>query len=133
VSSNADIVRRIVDHLNEHDRPGPEELHAPDMKFFTRGEAAGSPTRYDGFDGLVQAYTDIREIWAELRAEPIEMVEEGDVVVARFRFLLKSRAGVPLETEETWVYLIRDGRIQVIEQFGDRRDAFKAAGIPPAH
>lgn len=62
---NAGIVRRIAAHLNEHGRPGPEELHAPDVEFFTRREAAGTPTRYQGFDGLTRANEEIREVWDE--------------------------------------------------------------------
>jgi ketosteroid isomerase-like protein len=79
----------------------------------------------------VRATEDFREAWAEIQAEPIELIEDGDAVVAVFRFSLTSRAGVSLETEEGWAYWLSDGRIHRIEQHATREAALEAAGIEP--
>ena len=51
------------------------------------------------------------------------------IVVADFRFEIRSQGGVELETEEAWVYRFIRGKIARIEQYGTRVKALEAAGL----
>jgi ketosteroid isomerase-like protein len=125
---NADVVRRATDYFNETGEPGPMELHDPGVTFTTRGDL-GSKETYTGHQGLVEGTASFREVWAGINAHITELTEGDDVVVAVFRFDLRSQAGVDLEIEEAWAYWLRNGKIHRIEQHPTRQQALEAAGL----
>ena len=71
----------------------------------------------------------MRQVWAELHGEILEVVDSGEVVVSVIRWHLRGRSGVELDEVEGWVTWIRDGKITRIEQYGSRTEALEAAGL----
>ena len=70
-------------------------------------------------------------MWAELRWEPREFTDLGDVVVVETRIVaLGRRSEVPIEADETDVFWFRDGAIVRLQGFPTRAEAFQAAGQP---
>jgi ketosteroid isomerase-like protein len=125
---NVEVVRRIVEHVNETGEAGPLELYDPDITFTTRGEVGGSAT-FTGHQGLRRAEAMFAQVWAETHTTIVELIEGEDVVVAVVRIELRSQAGVSLEVEEAWAYWIRNGKLVRIEQHGAREKALAAAGL----
>ena len=71
----------------------------------------------------------MRQVWAKLHGEILEVVDSGEVVVSVIRWHLRGRSGVELDEVEGWVTWIRDGKITRIEQHGSRAEALEAAGL----
>jgi ketosteroid isomerase-like protein len=70
------------------------------------------------------------EIFEDMTLEPLEIVEEGDVVLLRGRVRARGAAsGVELEVESYVVYLLRDGLAYRVETYRDRDDAERSAGL----
>ena len=84
---------------------------------------------YRGLDGLRRGAASMRDVWAELRSEVLELIDGGDVVVSVIRWHLKARSGAELEEVESWVTWISNGKIARIEQHGPKAEALAAAGL----
>jgi ketosteroid isomerase-like protein len=128
--SNVEVVRRVIEHVNETGEAGPLELYDPEVTFTTRGDIGGTDT-FTGHAGLARAVQMFREAWAETNAHVIEVIEGDDVVVAIVSIELQSHAGVDLVVEEAWAYWLRDGKLVRLEQHGSRDQALDAAGLSP--
>lgn len=126
--ANVETIRRITDHFNANGELGPADAFDPEVTFRTRGDV-GSPQTYHGHEGLREAHADFGEAWSEIEVEPIELIDADDVLVAVFRFRVRSQAGLDLEIEEGWSYWFRDGGIARIEQHGTKQNALAAAGL----
>ena len=125
---NVEVVRRVVDYLNDTGEAGPLELYDAEVTFKTRGDVGG-PQIFSGHRGLVDAVATFREAWARTHRQIVELIEGDDVVVAVVRIELRSQAGIDLQVEEAWAYWLREGRLVRIEQHGSRRQALEAAGL----
>ena len=125
---NVEIVRRVIDHVNETGEAGPLELYDAEVTFTTRGDVGG-PETFSGHGGMAAAVDRFAEAWAKTTAHIIEVIEGDDVVVAVVRIELISQTGVELEVEEAWAYWLGDGKLTRIEQHGSRRKALEAAGL----
>jgi ketosteroid isomerase-like protein len=124
---NVEVVRRAIDHLNQTGEPdwGLYDAH---LIWTTRGDGPAHNT-YRGIEGLRKGTESLREAWADLNAELLEVIEVEDAVVAVLRWRLRAHSGVELETVEGWVTWIRDGRIARIEQHPGKQEALEAAGL----
>ncbi len=75
-----EIVRRAISHLNETGEPD-WDLYDPDLVWTTRADGPAHNT-YQGIDGLRRGTASLREVWAELHVEILEMIDGGDTVVS---------------------------------------------------
>jgi ketosteroid isomerase-like protein len=124
---NVEIVRRSISHLNERGEPD-WGLYDSDLVWTTRADGPAHNT-YRGIDGLRRGTESLREVWADIHAEILELIDGGDTVVCVLRWRLRAQSGVELETVEGWVTRIRDGRILRIEQHAGKREALEALGL----
>src|SRR3954452_8431258 len=126
--SNVEVVRRVIEHVNETGEAGPLELYDPEVTFTTRGDIGGTDT-FRGHSGLVRAVDMFGEAWARTKARVIDIIEGDDVVVAVVSIELRSHAGIDLVVEEAWAYWLRDSKLVRIEQHGTLEQALDAAGL----
>jgi len=124
---NVEVVRRVIDYVNETGEAGPLDVYDPQVAFTTRGDVG--TTTFTGHQGMADAIANFGEAWAETATHIIELIDSDDVVVAVLRFDLRSHAGVELEVEEAWAYWLRDGKLTRIEQHGSREKALEAGGL----
>ena len=124
---NVEIVQRAVGHINATGEPD-WRLYDPELIWTTRPDGPAHFT-YRGLDGLRRGTESLREVWAEVNGEVIEVVEQSDVVVSVIHWHLRGHSGVELEVEEGWATWLRHGKITRIEQHGSRQDALEAAGL----
>ncbi len=113
--------------LNETGKPD-WDLYVADVVWTTRPDGPARFT-YRGLDGLRRGTASMRQVWADLRAEILELIESGDAVVSVIRWHLQGQSGVELDEIEGWVTWIRDGKIARIEQYGSKNEALEAAGL----
>jgi ketosteroid isomerase-like protein len=84
-----------------------------------------------GRDALRRFFTqDIAEGLDEFRAEPVSFEDLGDSVLVLSRY--SGRGGSSgMEIEQTFwtVYMLRNGKIASMRDFGSREEALEAAGV----
>ena len=126
--TNADVLRRALDHFSETGAP-LLELYDPEIVFVTRSELGHST--YEGLDGLQRVIRSFREVWGDsTRGEILEVVDGGDVLVLLIRFQIRGvTSGAELTADEGWACWMRDGRIARIEQYGSKAQALEAAEL----
>jgi ketosteroid isomerase-like protein len=71
----------------------------------------------------------MRQVWAALHGEILEVVESADMVVSAIRWHLRAQSGVELDEVEGWVTWVREGKITRIAQYGSKAEALGAAGL----
>jgi ketosteroid isomerase-like protein len=137
LEENVEIVKRGYVAFREawdaNDR-GPyeawvREITSPDFEYVPSGDLPGAATGrldLDGFLGFLEAF------WGEfevLSAEPSEIVDAGDSVVASVAFLGRGRrSGVEVGIDEFHVWTFRDGKAVRGRAFTSRAKALEAAG-----
>jgi len=138
---NVALVRRTYELINAIGRTGeefvdPEELApelwgrlAPDFELHGRPDVP-DPTVYRGREEAKEFWRMIQEVWAEVRWEPLEFTDLGDVVVVDARIVGLGRGSdVPIEGDETDVFWFRDGDIVRLQGFPTKAQALEAARL----
>jgi ketosteroid isomerase-like protein len=126
---NVEVVRRVIDYLNETGGVGPLDLYDAEVTFKTRGDFGGPEMIFTGHPGMSEAVARFGQLWASTTAHITELIEGDDIVVAVVRIELRSQAGKELEVKEAWVHWLRDGKLTRIEQYGSKEKALEAAGL----
>ena len=90
---NVEVVRRAIRHLNETEEPD-WDLYDTDLVWTTRPDGPAHFT-YRGLDGLRRGSRSMRQVWAELHGEILEVVDWGEVVVSVIRWHLRGRSYHP--------------------------------------
>jgi ketosteroid isomerase-like protein len=141
---NVELLRRAYERFNTIGRVDPEEVDlqqlvpelwdrlAPDLELHERPEM---PDRrvYRGREESKEFWRKTWEIFAELRWEPRELIDTGDVVIVVARVVGIGRGSdVRAEMDESDLWWFRDGQIVRIEAFGTKQEALAAAGVEPA-
>jgi len=98
------------------------EFHAPTGALMRSGEP------YLGHDGLRTYLGDVAALWSELRVEPRDFRESGDVVVALGRIYAWG-AGRVVDAPVGWVWTLREGRLVSGRVFDTQRAALDFAGL----
>ena len=135
---NVALVRRNYEAINSIGRTegfvDPEEVApdlwaslAPDFELVGRKDIPDQKT-YRGRDQSKEFWRMLQEVWSEIRWEPLEITDLGDVVVAETRIVGVGRGSdVPIESDETDVFWFRDGRIVRLTGFATKEEALEAA------
>ena len=90
----------------------------------------GGAEIYVGIDGMTDAWSDWLAPWATYRIEIEKALDLGDRVV-----VLTHRLGRPegceheVKTTGATVWTFRDGKIARVENYADRADTLKGAGL----
>jgi ketosteroid isomerase-like protein len=126
----AELVRRANDAFNARDVDAWFSFFSPDVVYRPVPTFTDSQERR-GLDAMRRFMAEWHDAWADdytTRAESIR--EYGGVVVALLRFRGHARAsGVEIAGGIFEVCRFRDGKIASVEDFTDRAEALKAAGL----
>jgi ketosteroid isomerase-like protein len=125
---DVEIIRRAYERWNQGDfgwtdriAPGFEYVPAP---------LVGLSDAPQGLDGFIRF---LEQFWGEFdepRAEPQELIETGDGVLAVITFRGKGRqSGVEVNMEVFQLWTVRDGKVVRGQGFFDRAEALEAAAV----
>ena len=67
------------------------DLYDPDLVWTTRADGPAHNT-YRGLDGLRRGTASLREVWADVHAEILEVIDAADTVVSVLRSRLRAQA-----------------------------------------
>ena len=131
IAENADIVRRAFDAFSRRDLSALLAIADPEMEFMpATARVAGRGEPYRGHEGLRTYLADVARVWQELRSEPAEFIEVGDVVVCTGRVYAWG-VGRVIDAPAGWVWRLRDGKLVEGRVYENRREALAAAGLDP--
>jgi ketosteroid isomerase-like protein len=76
-------------------------------------------------------YTQWAETFEDIEFEGREMIDAGDRVFAWIRISGRGAvSGIPVEMEQAQVWMFRDGKVVRVEEYFDRAEGVRAAGLP---
>jgi ketosteroid isomerase-like protein len=127
--SNADVVRRAFDAFSRRDVEALLALADEEIEFRpATARVAGRGEPYRGHAGMRAYMSDVARIWQELRTEPSQLLEEGELVVVVGRVYAWG-VGRVIDSPAGWVFRVRDGLLVYGAVFDTRREAMEAAGL----
>jgi ketosteroid isomerase-like protein len=122
------MVKRVYGRWARGDFGVDPELLAADFVWHQRGGAVEPGSHRGG--GIGAALERIFEVYDDFRIEPEEYVDAGEKVVVVARSSGRARAtGMELDLRLTFVWTVRDGKLASMEQFAERAEALRAAGL----
>jgi ketosteroid isomerase-like protein len=103
---------------------------SPQLEYIPSASLLAGPTGRLDLDGFLRFLDDFWEEFEVLVAEPSEIVDAGDSVIARVRFRGRGRrSGVEVDLVEFQVWNFRDGKAIRGQAFESRAEALEAAGL----
>ena len=129
MGANVEVIERIFSAFARRDFAVLADLTDPEFEFWAvTGREAGRDGAYRGRDGLRDYLADVARVWEELRAEPRDYRERGDVVVVTGRVYAWGLGRV-VDTPAGWLWRLRDGRVVEGRVFDNEQDALAAGGL----
>jgi ketosteroid isomerase-like protein len=127
---NVEIVRLAHERLNEGDIDGLVALCDGDFELDMSARVM-NPKTYHGHEGIRRFYREVREIWEEIRWEPLRFAAAADRVVVVMRDQGRGRgSGLEVTRRGTaWVWTIREQLAVSVHFYADQREALEAAGL----
>jgi ketosteroid isomerase-like protein len=89
------------------------------------------PGTHVGTDAIQASFTEWAGTFEDIEFEGREVIDAGDKVFAWIRISGRGVvSGIPVEMEQAQVWTFRDGRAVRVEEYFDRDEALRAAGLP---
>jgi ketosteroid isomerase-like protein len=127
VDANAEIVRRFYERWSAGDLAAVRE-HMDDAIEYVNPDGAIEHGTRRGIAEFTQAVEKTLEAWEYWRAEPEELREDGDKVIAVLSYRTRGRgSGVEIEGRESALWTLRDGKVTRYQWFHGVDDAAAAA------
>src|SRR5215208_4208997 len=125
--SRLETVRRAFELLNSGGVESAVELLADDFVAEIPPALSAEPDVYEGHAGARRYFAAFDGLIDDVRYEPIELVEEGDAVIAWLRLTGRgSVSGIEVEQHAAVVTRVENGEITRMEPFPDMDLARKA-------
>jgi ketosteroid isomerase-like protein len=125
---NVEIVKANIDAYNREDWDAFFKDAGPGCEMdFSR--AIGPWRGVFGLDQARRVVGEFRETWESARAEPHEFIEAGDLVVVPLTQHVKGRGGIEAVVRGAFVWTIRNGAIERVTMYQERRDAPEDLGL----
>jgi ketosteroid isomerase-like protein len=130
---NVEVVYRCFELL---DRDGPAALDEilgefcdPEVGVRSVGRLPDRDTSARGREAVKRWFTDLCTT-LDLRLEPDEFIDAGELVVVVFRQIGRGRvSGVELTSRFAFVYGLRDKRVTCMEGYRTKRESLEAVGL----
>lgn len=127
---NVEIVKRIYNGLA---RAGPEgmfEFMDPDVDYRAIEGAPDDIGIFSGYDAMRGYFEQWIEMFDDLRAEPSELVDAGDQVVALLHVTARMKGSdAELDMRLGVVWALRDAKVVRGREYATREQALEAAGL----
>jgi ketosteroid isomerase-like protein len=129
---NVEAVKRAFDAFNRGDLDAMLKDLDPEVEWHPMFQMllGGEGTVYRGHEGVREMLQDTREAFTELQAEPSEVRDFGERVLAIGRFRARGReSGAKTETANAWLVEFKNGKGVRIREYLDPDEALEAAGL----
>jgi ketosteroid isomerase-like protein len=125
---NVEIVRCLYSAMNARDVEASTELLHPEAEWISDSRTGQGPIR--GRENIIRFFTDMDEMFEEVRIEPERFWETGDNVLVFLRATGSgSASGAAFDIHIGHLWTLRDGVVVRGEGYGNRDEALQAAGL----
>jgi ketosteroid isomerase-like protein len=126
---NVEIVRAILDALNDGDAAGAFKYTAPGFEYdfsrsigLQRGVSTGAEAR--------RFWKEFASAWESSRWEVDEFIEADEHVVTPLTLSVRRRNGIEVQALSTaWMWTFRGGMVARISFYTERQEALEAVGL----
>jgi ketosteroid isomerase-like protein len=106
------------------------EIYTEDVAWMAAREDPDAATHV-GPDAIQAYFTQWVEMFTDIEYEVKELVDAGDKVFAWIRFEGRGiSSGIAAVLEQAQVWMFRDGKVVRVEEYHDRDEGLRAAGLP---
>lgn len=127
MARDVDIVRALFDAFARRDIADVEELISDDVEFHAvTAEVAGRKGPYRGHAGMELYFTDVKQIWDEIKLTPNDFEEVGGRVLVTGRVWARG-SGRVVDSSTGWLFEVQDGRLVWARVFESANEATAAA------
>jgi ketosteroid isomerase-like protein len=124
---NVELVRSLYEGWLRGDL-GLDKLD-PEISMVESAAVPGA-ANVTGVDGVERYIASFAKYWDEIRFEPQEYIDAGNLVVVVARLIGRGRSsGVAVNRVWSYVWTIRDGKALRMEVYSEKREALAAAGL----
>ena len=127
---NVEIVRAMIDAANQGDWDAAIKDAAPGF-VWDNSRAIGTDNRVV-LGSAAQArdfFRELNQIWESFRVEVDETIPIGDHVVVPHTTHIRGRDGIEAQARTTWLFTIRNGKIERVCLYQGKAEALEAAGL----
>jgi ketosteroid isomerase-like protein len=127
---NLELVRRQHAAFTDSGRFAAENAH-PDVEWMAAREDPDAAT-HQGAAAIQRYFDHWTEMFEDMRVDALELIDAGDRAFAWVRFTghgAGSGAAVDMQQAQVWTF--REGKVQRVEEYFDRDEGLRAAGLEP--
>ncbi len=121
-SPNAVLVRAIYERWARNE--STRDLIAEDVEYVNPPYAVESGVRHGR-----AALAKVREVYPDFRVNPERFIDAGEHVVVPSSIVGTSVSGVEVNTRQTYVWTVQDGRAVRFQWFNELEEALAAVGL----
>ena len=126
---NVEIARAAIEAYNRGDVESMLAVAGPGFEL-DLSRAAGPLNGVYGLDRIVEFWAEIADSWESVRIEPHEFIEVEEHVVVPWTLHLTGREGIQVQARVAWVLTFREGAVERLTMYQERKDALEAVGRP---
>jgi ketosteroid isomerase-like protein len=128
-SRNVENVIAAYERFNSGDRVPSLDYWHEDGTYAASSEDPDSAV-HRGWAAIRQQFANWAEAYPDLKVEPLEIRENGDMIFAWVRFSGHGESsGLPIDMELAHVSEMRDGKVVHLVEYMDRAEGLAAAGL----
>ncbi len=125
------FITRVYEGLNRKDDVFALLIYEPDIAIQSSEEFArllGLPERYDGHEGYLAWWRDVRQGMYRVQARPEQVIDLGERVAIRLAFLTQGRASAVTTSRTVGIiaHMTRRGRVPRLEWYWTWEEALEA-------
>jgi ketosteroid isomerase-like protein len=125
--TDLDVVRALLDRLGSGDIDALLEVVSADFVMEIPPSMSAEPDVYVGREGALRYLRGFDGMIEDVRFEPLELIEEGEHVIAMLRLTGRGVAsGIEVAQLATAVISLDDGRVTRIDSYPDLESAREA-------
>lgn len=128
-SENVEMVERNYEALDRGDLQSALATIAPEFEIGARAVPEAAPDA-KGPEAMVAIIDQIRDVFGDVRWQPLEFLDLGDRVLVRVRIAgTAALTALPVEQDLGHLYTLRDGLVTRLDIFRTWDEARAAAGL----
>jgi ketosteroid isomerase-like protein len=118
--SAPDVVRELFDRFGGEGLESALELVSEDFVAVVPPSMSAEPDVYEGHEGARRYFAAFEGSMDDLRYEPIELLEEGEALIARIRVVGRGVvSGIEVEQIAAVILRLADGKVTYMEPHRD--------------
>jgi ketosteroid isomerase-like protein len=130
-ASNLELIRALYERFRQDDVASAIELLSEDFVGEVPPSLSAEPDVYEGHEGALRYMRGFDGLMEDVRFEPIELHEHGDLVIAELRWMGRGAAsGVEIDQPVVVVHEIENGKIKRMDPYPDLHAALAALDGP---